>query len=63
MINPIKLIQAWDLKRQQEKLNKEYEQYGLTDEILEKQIELNTKRNKLNIPDETEVITDDGFVQ
>ena len=63
MMNPIKLIQAWDLKRQQEKLNKEYEQYGLTDEILEKQMELNAKRNKLNIPDETEIINDEGFVQ
>lgn len=62
-MNPIKLIQAWDLKRQQEKLNKEYEQYGLTDEILEKQIELNTKRNKLNIPDKNEIINDEGFVQ
>lgn len=63
MINPIKIFQAWDLNRKQEKLNKEFEEQGFTDEILEKQVELNQKRNKLDITDKSEVVNDEGFVQ
>lgn len=62
MKNPLKIIQAWNLKREQEKLNKEFEKNGLTDEVLEKQIEINEKRNKLNIPDESEFVNGE-FVQ
>lgn len=36
---------------EQEIINKQYSDEGLTDEVLEKQVELNIKRNKLNIPD------------
>lgn len=61
-MNPLKIIQAWNLKREQEKLNKEYEKNGLTDEVLEKQIEINKKRNELDIPDETEFVNGE-FVQ
>lgn len=63
MINPIKLIQAWDLNRKQAKLNEEYEKCGLTDEILDKQVELNIKRNELDIPDKSEIVNDEGYVQ
>lgn len=62
MMNPIKLIQAWDLNRKQESLNKKYEKYGLTDDILDEQVKLNQRRRELNIPDSTKVIND-GFVQ
>ncbi len=51
MWNPIKKIQKWNLERKQNNLNKEYELYGYSDELLEKQIELNEKKFKLNIPD------------
>ena len=62
MKNPIRIIQAWNLNRKQADLNKKYELYGLTDEILDKQVELNKKRHELDIHDKTNVIYED-FVQ
>ena len=62
MKNPIKIIQAWNLNRKQADLNKKYELYGLTDEILDKQVELNKKRHELDIRDKNNVIYED-FVQ
>lgn len=62
MKNPIRIIQAWNLNRKQADLNKKYELYGLTDEILDKQVELNKKRHELDIRDKTNVIYED-FVQ
>lgn len=50
------------LKKEQEKINKEYEEQGLTDEILEKQIKINKKRNELGISDET-ILDNDGWAQ
>ena len=46
----------------QKEINKEYSEKGLTNEILEAQVELNTIRNTLNIHDESEEIFG-GFVQ
>ena len=46
----------------QNKVNKEYEKKGLTDDILKKQIRINSIRYKKNIPDETEFIYE-NFVQ
>ena len=63
MRNPIKIFQAWNLNRRQKKINNEYEEQGLTDEILDKQLELNAKRAELNLPDKTKIINDEGFVQ
>lgn len=63
MKNPIKLIRAWNLNRKQADLNREYERYGLTDDVLAKQVELNKKRRELDIPDESKIINDEGFVQ
>lgn len=51
-----------EIKNRQKRLNQKYEQEGLTDEILDKQIELNKLRNKYDITDETEKIYED-FVQ
>ena len=62
MKNPIKIIQAWNINRKQADLNKKYELYGLTDEILDKQVELNIKRHELDISDKNNVIYED-FVQ
>lgn len=50
------------IKEAQELLNEEYEKKGLTNEILEAQVELNRIRNVLNIHDEIEEIFE-GFVQ
>lgn len=43
-------------------VDKEYASKGFNDEILEKQLEINKKRNKLNIPD-PETLDDDGWAQ
>ena len=43
-------------KEEQEKINKLYEKHGLTDEVLELQVELNQKRNKENIVDESKTV-------
>ena len=58
-----KKYNAWKLNRAQKKLNKEYKTKGLTDNILEKQIKINKKRHKLNIPDPNQPTNDEGFVQ
>lgn len=50
------------LKNQQRTLNERYAEEGLTDEILDKQIELNKVRNEFDIPDEFESVYED-FVQ
>lgn len=62
MKNPIKIIRAWNINRKQADLNKKYELYGLTDELLDKQVELNKKRHELDIRDKNNVIYED-FVQ
>ena len=62
MKNPIKIIRAWNINRKQADLNKKYELFGLTDEILDKQVELNKKRHELDIRDKNNVIYED-FVQ
>lgn len=48
----------------QNQSNKLYEEYGLTDEILELQIAINGLRNKFDMPDETQLTeSNKGFVQ
>ena len=60
-------IKRWLVKREldkkQNEINEEYAKNGLTDEILKKQVELNTLRNKYNISDKSNVVNDEGFVQ
>lgn len=51
-----------ELQDKQKIINEKYEKEGLTDEVLDLQVELNTKRHKLNISDETKRIYD-RFVQ
>lgn len=45
-----------ELNKKQEEVNQLFQEEGLTDYILEKQIEINTERNKLDLPDENEFI-------
>ena len=63
MLNILNRFHKWDINRKQEKLNKIYEQYGLTDEVLDEQVKINSLRNKYDITDENEIINDDGFVR
>ena len=44
---------------EQTKNEVKYEEEGLTDEILDKQIEINKKRNELDLPDREEFIYED----
>lgn len=50
------------LKNRQKRINKKYEKEGLTNEILQEQLEINKLRNELNIPDDNEKVYED-FVQ
>lgn len=50
------------IRNAQDKINKEYERHGATNEIIEAQVELNKIRNALNILDEDEIIYGE-FVQ
>lgn len=37
------------IKKKQKRVNKQFEKEGLTDDILDKQVAINTKRHDLNI--------------
>lgn len=58
----IKKLRTWNINRKQASLKREMEFYGMSDELLEKQVALNIKRNKHDIPDERHM-NDDGYVQ
>ncbi|WP_458454204.1 hypothetical protein [Methanobrevibacter sp.] len=50
------------LKNKQRALDKQYASEGLTDEVLEKQLEINRLRHELDIPDQTNFVYE-NFVQ
>ena len=50
-----------ELDEEQKKINLLYVSDGLTDEVLERQVALNTRRSELNIPDKKELV--DGWSQ
>lgn len=50
------------LKNKQRAIDKQFEKEGLTDDVLAKQVEVNTMRNELDIPDKNEFIYEE-FVQ
>lgn len=52
MFNPIERFFQWNIKRKQAKLDEEYEKYGYSDELLEKQVKLNEEKFKRNIKEE-----------
>ena len=47
-----------ELDEMQKEVNELYEKEGLTDEVLDKQLKINSLRNKYNITDKTEIIYD-----
>ena len=53
---------AWKLNRMQKTVDKRIDSEGFNDEILYKQLEINKKRNKLNISD-PKTLNDDGWAQ
>lgn len=55
-------VKAQEFEKRQAEIKAEYEKYGPTDEIIEKQIKLNQDRNKYNISDPTKRIYK-NFVQ
>ena len=55
-------IESLRLQSRQKQINKMFEEEGLTDEILKEQLEVNRKRNELDLHDPTEEINDE-FVQ
>lgn len=51
-----------EIHQKQASLNQKYKEEGLTDEILEKQVELNTLKNQYNISDKCKRIHE-NYVQ
>ncbi len=51
-----KFLKIIQIKNKQKAINKQFEKDGLTDEVLEAQIELNKERNTYDIPDENELV-------
>lgn len=45
-----------NLKKEQEKINELYRKEGLTDRVLEMQVELNSKRHECDIPDTSNLV-------
>ena len=45
-----------ELRNKQKVIDKEYAKNGLTDEVLDAQVELNTSRHELDIPDENNFV-------
>ena len=62
-----KFLQRVNLTNRQKEINRMFEEEGLTDEILKRQIELNKERDRfvINDPSETVYVDEDGkvFVQ
>ncbi len=56
-------IESLRLQSRQKQINKMFEEEGLTDEILKEQLEINRKRNELDIHDPNHEVNDDKFVQ
>ena len=60
----VRKINEFNLNRMQKANDKLYERDGLTDEVLDNQIEINKKRNALDILDKNELTeSNKGFVQ
>ena len=52
-------IETMRLLVDQLNLNKQYEEEGLTDDVLEKQVDINTRRRRFNIVDREQIIVKD----
>lgn len=60
--NDERFLKQIQLKNKQRAIDKQYAKEGLSDEVLDAQIELNQLRNELDIPDESNFIFE-NFVQ
>ena len=60
MFNVEKFLKKINLRNKQRIVNKKYREEGLTDEVLEMQIEINTERYLYDIPDD---LNEEGFCQ
>ena len=60
MFNVEKFIKKINLRNKQRIVNKKYREDGLTAEVLEMQIEINTERYLHDIPDD---LNEEGFCQ
>ena len=54
-------LKTISLKNKQKRINEMFDEEGLTDEILQKQVDVNKKRHELDLPDSDELI--DEYVQ
>ena len=50
------------LNRRQKKVDELFEEEGFTEDVLEKQVEINIKRHELDIPDKSKLVNE-NFVQ
>ena len=62
MFDAKKFIQEINLKNKQRIVDKKYQEQGLTDEVLELQLEINKARSEHDLPDKND-LNDDGFCQ
>ena len=58
-----KYIEDLKLRNKQRYVNNMFEEEGLTDRVLREQLEINARRNELDLHDPNEEITEDKFVQ
>ena len=55
-------MDATELEKRQRAIDEEYCKYGLTDEVIDKQIELNKLRNEHDVNIDSE-LNEEGYVQ
>lgn len=56
-------IEDLRLRNKQRYVNRMFEEEGLTDRVLREQLEINKRRNELDIHDPNEELDDEKFVQ
>ena len=59
---PKKFLKIIQLKNKQKAINKQYEEEGLTDNVLKQQMEVNKLRHELDISDDSKRVYE-NFVQ
>ena len=56
-------IESIRLQNKQRYVNRMFEEEGLTDRVLREQLEINKRRNELDLHDPNEELDDEKFVQ
>lgn len=57
-----KFLKIIQLKNKQRDIEKKYQKEGLSDEVIDAQVEINKLRNELDLPDETKFVFE-NYVQ